>query len=177
VTGPGAYLISGIPGAGKTSVARALAARLERSVHIEGDLVGRGFIVSGLVPPEGDPRDEAERQLLLRRNNIILLANSFASEGFAPVIDDVVVSPSVLAQYLELLEPRPLVMVQLTPDVDVVGSRDAERDKHVFEIWSHLDAELRSTMRGVGLWIDSGDMTALETVDAILARAAEGVIA
>jgi hypothetical protein len=75
-------IISGIPGAGKTTVARMLAARFDRAAHIEGDLMGHHFIVSGLVPPQGPPQDEAHAQLELRRTNICLLADSFAAGGF-----------------------------------------------------------------------------------------------
>ncbi len=94
-------LISWIPRAGKTTVARKVASRIQRTAHLEGDLIGHDFIVSGLVPPQGPPRDEAEAQLELRRRNICMLADSFAEAGFVPVIDDVVVSPSVLDAYPE----------------------------------------------------------------------------
>ena len=59
-----------------------LATRFERAAHIESDLVGERFIVSGMVPPQGPPHDEAAEQLRLRRTNICLLADSFADAGF-----------------------------------------------------------------------------------------------
>jgi adenylate kinase family enzyme len=34
------FIISGVPGSGKTTVARMLATRFERAAHIESDLVG-----------------------------------------------------------------------------------------------------------------------------------------
>lgn len=160
------YLVSGIPGAGKTTVSRALASRLgPQAVAIEGDVLSFDFVVRGLA----DPADAAnwDPQMELRRRNICLLANSFADEGFHVVIDDVVVSRAALAAYDALSCPAQLVV--LAPTLDVVSRRDAERHKQVFDMWNHLDAELRAELVGIGLWIDSSTLSVDETVDAILA--------
>lgn len=171
------FLVSGVPGAGKTTVSRMLAGQFARSAHIEGDLVGEQFIVSGFVPPQGPPGDEAQAQLELRRRNMCALADSFAESGFVPVLDDVVVSAGVLQGYLAGLRARPLLLVQLAPSLEVIRRRDGARDKHVFPMWRHLDTQLRTEMTGSGLWLDTSAMTAAETVREILARSAEAVIA
>jgi predicted kinase len=117
-------LLSGLPGAGKSTVAAALARRWSRSVHLNGDEVGERFIVRGFVPPEGPPVDEAAAQLLLRRRHLCLLARSFETAGFRVIVDDVVVSPEILDLYRHLLD-GPLQFVQLTPDIEVLATRDA----------------------------------------------------
>jgi predicted kinase len=169
------FLISGIPGAGKTTVARALAARFPRAAHLEGDRIGE-LVVSGSVLPHEEPVDEASRQLTVRRRAICRLAETYTEAGFVTVIDDVVVSPGVLATYQRELRVGPLVFVQLTPRLDVVGGRDAARDKHWFDVWSHLDAQLRAWNLQPGLWLDTSDLTVDETVDRIVAHAAEGEV-
>lgn len=85
VTDTGCLILSGTPGAGKTTVARLVAADLPRSAHIGGDEVSL-MVVSGAVGPVGEPPEEANRQLLLRAHNICDLANNFAAFGFHPVL-------------------------------------------------------------------------------------------
>lgn len=171
------YLISGIPGAGKTTVARALAKQLPRAAHIEGDAI-QNLIVSGGLHPQEEPRAEAQRQLCLRTRNVSLLADSFFEHGVTPVVDDVVAYEDRLQQYKTCIRSRPLVMVVLAPPLEICLARDSARvEKHVGHIWGHLDAVMRRELVDVGLWLDSSGLTPKQTVDSILKRAQEGVIA
>jgi gluconate kinase len=172
----GVLVISGVRGSGKTTVARLMAERFERSVHLEGDHVGEHFVVRGLVPPQGPPRDEASRQLVLRRRNISLLADSFSRSGFVTIVDDVVVSRGVLEQYLVNLRTRPLRLVQLTPNLEVIAQRDSRRDKHVFDMWKHLHQQLHEHMEPVGLWLDNSEMTSAQAVESILAQLEQTIV-
>jgi adenylylsulfate kinase-like enzyme len=165
---PFALLITGIPGAGKSTVARLVAARLPRAACIEAEDV-QAMIVSGAVWPGEEPTDEAGRQLRARAFHTALLARSFFDAGFVPVVAEIVVVPSRLAIYQEIFGDRPLRLVTLAPTVDVALERDRRRDKPtVGDRFAHLDAEQREQLGGVGLWIDSSHMTAAETVETIL---------
>lgn len=168
-------VVSGVPGAGKSSVARALAARWQRGVHLDSDTVGEAFVVSGAVLPGEQPADEAERQLALRRDHLVALANSFSAAGFGVVIDDVVLWPALFERYRRGLIGA-VRLVVLAPTLDVVARRDAARHKHVFGTWRHLDDDLRRWTDQPGLRLDTSELDLDATVAAIVERWDEALV-
>jgi predicted kinase len=172
------FLISGTQGAGKSTVAKALAERFERGVHVEADVIQR-MIVSGRVWPEPpEPTCEALRQLRQRAERSAMLADSFFESGFTVVIDDIMIGDQLDA-YRKGIRSRPILLVNLVPSLEAVESRNRERpNKNVFHPWGPiLDREMRETMRGVGMWLDTSSLAVAETVDEILRRAwKEGVL-
>lgn len=163
-------VISGIPGAGKSTIAALVARRLARSVHLEAEVLQR-FVVGGSIWPDGEPHEEAMRQLRLRGRNVALLADSFFEGGFTPVVDDVVIGRR-LAHLRSDLRSRPLLFVLLVPRLEVVRARNRQRrNKNVFEVWRHLDAVAREETPRVGLWLDTSDQKAEESAAEILRRA------
>ncbi|GAA3395441.1 AAA family ATPase [Streptomyces roseoviridis] len=164
---PGAVLLVGIPGSGKSTVAAALAARFPRSAHIEVDHLQELIVRGGHWPtPDGDP--EADRQILLRARHACLLADSFVAAGFLPVIDDVVVRRSHLDFYRAQFTSGTLRVVVLAPGPDTAWERNNARHKKLTTNWAFLDEAMRAELPDQGVWIDNADQTVEETVDAVL---------
>ena len=168
-----AWLITGIPGVGKSTISRLLAARHPRGAHLEGDVIGGytgHFIVSGLVPPGMPPEEESNRQMNLVVRNQCLLACSFAQHGFVPVIDYVVVARDRLGRYRSALRSLALHLVVLCPGKDAAIRRNVERGRKspVAEHWAYLEDIMIQELSGIGLWVNSLDLTAEATVDHIL---------
>ncbi len=178
VADAGCLILSGTPGAGKTTVARLLASSLPRSAHVGGDEVSL-MVASGAVSPVSEPRAEAERQLLLRARNICSLANNFAAFGFYPVLDHVVPNRRVLELMVGLLTPRPVLFVTLAPTLDVAAARNAARAtiQQVDFTFAALRQEMSDELASVGWWFDTSALTPEQTATTIRAEAQTRAVA
>lgn len=170
---PAIFLVTGIPGSGKSTVAAALAQRFALGAHVEVDRL-QEFIVAGGRGPQPEPEEESDRQLFLRARNAALLADSFATAGVVPVLDDVVVLRPHLDFYRQSVRTQDLTLVVLDPGSAVAGERNRSRDKVLVDDWSFLNEAMRDQLAGDGTWVDNAAQTADETVAEIVARTGIG---
>jgi chloramphenicol 3-O-phosphotransferase len=169
--------VTGVSAAGKSSVAAELATRFARSAHVRGD-VFRKMIVAGRDPISAELGEEALRQLELRRRLSVHVADEYWRNGFTVVLQDIF-GGSHLSGVLDSLSARPLHAVVLVPSLEAVVDREAARNKTGYRGWDvaeMYEGFMADTPR-VGLWLDTTEMTITESVDEILRRRAECVIA
>ena len=116
LTGP-IFMLSGSPGSGKSSAARALAMRYPFGMHIPLDDL-REWVVSGVAHPVPTWTDETTRQFHLARSGAGRLARLYAEAGFAVVLDDVIFPPdfekSIAPQLAGLAVVRVLLLLKLS---------------------------------------------------------------
>src|SRR4051794_10948118 len=143
---PAVYLISGPRAAGKSTVARLLAARFERGVHLEGDVFRRS-IVSGREEMTPDPSPAALEQSSLRHRLAAAAADAYVAAGFGVALEDVVAAP-LLGDYRTMIRSRPCHVIVLLPSLEGL-----------------VDSAPR-----VGIWLDTTNLTPEETVEEILAQ-------
>ena len=98
---PVVCLITGPPGVGKSSVAKALVQAFPRAVRIDVDLL-RHLVEKGYASPS-QKTEEAGKQVRIAAENTCLLAENFVKAGFAVFIDDVVISKQRLDFFFKKL--------------------------------------------------------------------------
>ena len=165
------WLISGVPGAGKTSVARALCARFARAVHIPVDDL-RGFVLSGRGNPLVPMTAETKLQFRLSWEMAATMAARYADEGFVVVIDDVVPRWG-LEVYERALGDRGFRKVLLAPSLEIALDRNSSRQGKPFDpaILAPAIKSLHPSLLSSGsgwLVLDNSRMTIDETVAAVL---------
>jgi predicted kinase len=170
----GCVIVSGMPGAGKSTVTALAAGLLPRGVQVKGDDV-KQMIRNDRVGFMDKPKEEALHQAELCDRNMCSLANNFVDFGFTVLMDTVVADRRELDLLLALLLPRPVRLVVLAPGIEVCEYRNATRhpDEHfAFDGYHQLDADMRRDLGDVGWWFDTSALTPTGTAEQLVLEAA-----
>jgi hypothetical protein len=165
-----------VPGAGKSTVARAICARYDKAIHIQVDDI-REFVVSGHASPI-EWSDETTSQFTLARSSAARMAADYSDESFAAVIVDVVREDD-MHQFMPHLAGSRLTKVVLIPRLDVVLTRNRTRTNKAFDtgilepVARRLYRSLADGCRPADGWIalDTSDLDVEATVNELLRRA------
>ena len=162
------YLITGLMASGKSTVAQLLCEKLEKSVHLRGDLFRR-MIVSGRADMRENPSTEALEQLYLRYQLTAQTAKMYFDHGFSVVMQDNYYGPA-LTHILDFMNDYPVDVVVLCPDCETIRLREAAREKMGYTGYDvePLYASFMAETPRIGLWIDNANLTVQQTVDRIL---------
>ncbi len=177
---PFLLLLSGPPGAGKTTVGRIVASRCSRSACLESDWFWTA-IVNGHVPP-WEPRADGQNQVMIR--SAVATAARMAGGGYSTVLEGIIgpwhfdlvrdelatcpvgVSYVVLRPHLDACLARATGRVADGPD-----QRGALTDEGpIRHMWNEF-AHLGDYERCVG---DSSTFDPSETADRVFARVGDG---
>lgn len=164
-------VVTGPPGAGKSTVARALAGGFPRAVHLHADDFWRA-IVAGAIPPHL-PESDAQNHTVL--GVVVGAAYGYAAGGFVTVVDGIV-GPWMLGHVRDAARRSPEVpldYVVLRPAREVALARGQARTAPdalvdavpILAMWDQF-ADLGAFEPHV---LDTTDQTAEATVEVVRA--------
>lgn len=168
----GCVIVSGMPGAGKSTITDLAARRLPKAAQVKGDDMNQ-MVKSGYVGWMGKPAKEALRQDELCNRNMCSLANNFIDFGFTVLMDTVLADRAELDFFLALMSPRAVRLVVLSPGIDVCKHRNATRDaddRFDFDGYERLDADMRREFGDTGWWFDTSKLTPDQTAQQLVAE-------
>lgn len=169
-------LITGAPGAGKSTIGRRIAENFPKSLHIQVDHL-RTSVVNGAITP-GDWTDEATSQFQLARTVASDMAKLYAVNGYTVVIDDVCIPEFFADQYHMLFNPIVagdivVYKILLMPQRDVLNERIRRRGGELAEFFVErgtpwIYGYLEPMDKNDWIVIDSSNLTIEQTVTEVV---------
>jgi predicted kinase len=168
-------ILTGAPGAGKTTTARILAASAERAVHLESDAFF-GFIQTGYVEP-WKPESHEQNTVVMRI--VGEAAAAYANAGYFTIVDGIVSPRWFFEPLRDSLRDagHPVAYAVLRPPLAICRSRAVMGESGqladaavVGQLWEEF-ADLGSLERHV---IDSETESAAEVAAMLIQRLRDG---
>jgi predicted kinase len=171
------FIITGAPAVGKSTTARTLATRFDKSIHIPVDDL-REMVVSGLILPSEDWGQELEEQLTLARQTVVQMALIYRGAGYTVVIDDFWDPNSRLREYTLLFTEANTHKILLLPNQETAKLRNIKRSQKdegdeyieggIRLVYEHLNNDVADLVREGWHVVDTTDKTIEDTVDHIM---------
>lgn len=164
-------ILTGPPGAGKSTIAKSLAKKLNHCAVIDVDLL-RAMVVQPHIPPwQGE---EGMAQLRLGAANACILAQNFNRAFYHVVILDVLTDETarIYRHQLDQLDHR---IVLLLPSLEVALQRNQARGQTLTDAEVRLLYDWQVELTDYDQQIDNSERSAGDVADALLASSAEQV--
>jgi predicted kinase len=166
--------ITGMAGAGKSTVGRQVARHFPKCIFIQVDELREKMVKGYAIPQDGVFTKEVITQSQMARSTAIYMARLYADHGVDVVIDDVCVPVDFIEQYAALFETTEVHRVLLYPKESVVIERIKKRGGPLEHIpYVPVIYKFLNSMPKVG-WIvlDSSEWTVEQTVNEVLSSIA-----
>lgn len=163
---PKLIIITGPPGAGKSTIGKLLAKNIENSAHVSCDDM-RDLIKNGRAGPNDK---DWKRQLETGAKNSSIVAKNFLNGGFNVFLDDVICTREIYQIYSKMLKQEKPIFILLMPSKECVIKRDLTRGEnamkaraiYVYDRFLEFIKEEKSLIK-----IDTTNMTPDETINEI----------